>query len=95
MSNILIIVPFYDAVASLYPFGHTYKAHKVDLWAYIFFFWVSPSIIISTVPIFLLGYARIKFYFMLQIDPNPFGFGQVSTIYNTLKSAKLNMKILV
>jgi len=26
-----MIVPFYDAVAILYPLGHNYKAHNVDL----------------------------------------------------------------
>ena len=33
MLNILIIVPFYEAVANFRPFGQSYKAYTVDLWA--------------------------------------------------------------
>jgi hypothetical protein len=51
--------------------------------------------IISTVPIFLLGYARIRFYFKLLIVASPFGLGHVYMDYKTLKSAKLKTNILV
>jgi hypothetical protein len=76
-SNIRIIVPFYEAVAILYPFGHNYNAHKIDLWAYIFFFAPCPSAIIYTHPIFLLGYAKTRLYFILLIVARPLGLGQV------------------
>ena len=59
MLKILIIVPFYEAVANFRPFGHNYKAYTVDLWAYMRLFY-SCSMQISTVPIFLVGYARIS-----------------------------------
>jgi len=55
MSNILIKVPFYEAVAILYPFGHNFKAQRGDLWAYIFLRSVLDYVRISTNPIFLLG----------------------------------------
>lgn len=32
-SNMRIMVPFSEAVASLNPLGHNYNAHRVDLWA--------------------------------------------------------------
>ena len=41
-SNILMIVPFYEAVAILNPFGQSYNAHRTDLWAYIFFLVTCP-----------------------------------------------------
>lgn len=50
---------------------------------------------ISTVPIFLLGYAKIRVYFKLDIVANPLGLGHVYMDSKTLKSAKLNTNILV
>jgi hypothetical protein len=54
-----------------------------------------PSAIIYTTPIFLLGYAKTRLYFMLLIEARPFGLGQVSIDSRTLKSARLKTKILV
>lgn len=89
------MVPFYEAVAILYPLGHNYRAQSVDLWAYIFFFDPWPYAIIYTTPIFLLGYAKTRLSFMLLIEARPLGLGQVSIDSRTLKSARLKTKILV
>ena len=50
---------------------------------------------ISTTPIFLLGYAKTRLSFMLLIEARPLGFGQVSIDSRTLKSARLKTNILV
>lgn len=55
MSKMRINVPFYEAVAILYPFGHNISEHSGDLWAYIFLRYVLDYVRISTKPIFLLG----------------------------------------
>lgn len=50
---------------------------------------------ISTMPIFLLGRARMRLSVLLATEQRPLGLGHVSSKSNTLKSTKLNTNTLV
>lgn len=46
-------------------------------------------------PIFLVGYAKMRVSRMELMAHSPLGLGQVSMMSNTLKSARLKTNILV